>query len=83
MLQLSWLEELKLNQSNKEIQKHFGKETNFDGTVFEIKKEQLEKGNLKKIQKKAWETFKNSDGVFVVIKTEKDKEIAAVIPSKF
>ncbi len=51
MLQLSWLEELKLNQSNKEIQKHFGEETNFDGKVFEIKKEQLEKGNLKEIQK--------------------------------
>jgi hypothetical protein len=35
------------------------------------------------VQKKAWETFKNSDGVFVVIKTDKDKEIAAIIPSKF
>ena len=45
-------------------------------TVFEIKKEQLKKGNLKKIQKEAWETFKNSDGVFVVLKTDKDKEIA-------
>ena len=72
-----------MNQSKEEIQKNFGKETNFDGKVFEIKKEQLKKGNLKKIQKKAWETFKNSDGVFVVIKTDKDKQIAAVIPSKF
>ena len=77
------MQEEKFNQSKEEIQKHFGKETNFDGKVFEIKKEKLEKGKLKKIQKKAWETFENSDGVFFVIKTDKEKEIAAVIPSKF
>ena len=77
------MEELKLNQSKEEIKKHFGEEKNFDGTVFQIKKDQLEKGNLIEVQKKAWETFKNSDGVFVVIKTDKDKEIAAVIPSIF
>ncbi len=77
------MQEEKFNQSKYEIQKHFVEEINFDGTVFEIKKEQLEKGNLKKIQKKAWKTFKDSDGVFVLVKTDKDKEIAAVIPSKF
>ena len=40
------MEELKLNQSKEEIKKHFGEETNFDGTVFQIRKEQLEKWNL-------------------------------------
>ena len=51
------MQELKFNQSKYEIQKHFGEETNFDGTVFEIKKEQLEKGNLKELQEKAWHNF--------------------------
>ena len=77
------MQEEKFNQSKEEIQKHFGEETNFDGTVFEIKKEQLEKGNLKELQEKAWDTFKNSDGVFFVVKTDEDKEMAVVIPSKF
>ncbi len=77
------MQELKFNHCKKEIQKHFGEETNFDGTIFEIKFEKLKRFSLEEIQKEAWEFFKNSDGVFVAIKTDKDKEIAAVIPSKF
>ena len=39
--------------------------------------------NINGIQQYVWDLFEDSDGVFVIIKTEFDKIIAVFIPTKF
>ena len=59
----------------KKIKKDFGKDKNFMDNFWN-QQTTTSKRMFKKIQIKTWDAFKNSDGVFIVVKTECEKEIS-------
>ena len=62
----------------KKIKKDFGKDKNFMDNFWN-QQTTTSKRMFKKIQIKTWDAFKNSDGVFIVVKNEWENEISDII----